>query len=152
MASLRRPLAAPAIAAALALGACGGDGEADDYVDEVNQVQVELVDEVTATVSANPPANAEQAADVAANLRDDFATTARELEAIEPPEEVAGVHDELVAAIRGLRAGIGEAERAFASGNPGRAARAASDLQAASADLQPELNRLVDEINAQLQE
>ena len=51
---LRRAVGLPLLAGALALVACGSDEEANDYVDQVNGIQVELVDEVTETISGAP--------------------------------------------------------------------------------------------------
>lgn len=140
------------LAGALALAACGSNEENDDYVDQVNAIQEQLVDDVTEAVSGAPPTNPEAAAEVAADLEGVFTSTAEEFEAVEPPQDVADLHDELVAAIRRVGARIGEAEKAFASGDSKRAARAALELQTATTDLQPQLTRLIDDINARLQE
>jgi hypothetical protein len=140
------------LVATLALAACGSNEEDNDYVEQVNEIQEQLVDEVTETVSGAPPANPEAAAVVAGDLEGVFATTADELQALERPQDVADLHDELVAAIREVGARIGEAEKAFASGNSKQAARAALELQTATTDLQPQLTTLIDDINAQLQE
>jgi hypothetical protein len=140
------------LAAILALGACGPSEEENDYVEQVNAIQGQLVDDVTETVSGAPPANPEAAAEVAAELEGVFASTADELEALERPQDVAELHAELVAAIRGVGARIGEAEKAFASGSSKQAARAALELQTATSDLQPQLTALIDDINAQLQD
>ncbi|MGH2985639.1 MAG: hypothetical protein ACRDLO_02990 [Solirubrobacterales bacterium] len=152
MASPRRALVPLLLFAALALVACGSNEEDNDYVEQVNEIQNRLVDEVTETVSGEPPANPNAAAGVAADLEGVFESTADEFEAIEPPEDVADLHDQLVAAIRGVGTRIGEAEKAFASGSSQRAARAALELQTATTDLQPRLNTLIDDINAQLQD
>lgn len=140
------------LAAALALAACGSNEEDNDYVEQVNEIQNRLVEEVTETVSGEPPANPKAAAEVAADLEGVFTITADDFEAVEPPQDVADLHDELVAAIRGVGGRIGEAEKAFASGSSKQAARAALELQTATADLQPQLTALIDDINAQLQE
>jgi hypothetical protein len=152
MLAARRPLVPLLLAAALALVACGSSEEDEDYVDRVNEIQGGLVDDVTATVSGAPPANPKAAAEVAGDLEGVFESTADELEALAPPQDVAELHDDLVAAIRGVGNRIGEAERAFASGSAKRAAQAAQELQTATTDLQPQLNTLIDEINAQLQD
>ena len=147
---LHHRLLAVLIAAALAVSACGSDDEANDYADQVNEIQSRLVGDVTETVSDGPPADTEAAAEVAADLRRVFANSAGELAAIAPPEEVADLHDELVRAIRGVGIRIGRAEQAFADGTPEQATRAARELQSATADLQSELRTLIDAINAQL--
>jgi len=146
----RRPLVAALIAAALALGACGSDEEANDYVDQVNEIQSRLVEDVTETVSGDPPTDTEAAAEVAADLQSVFADTADELAQIAPPEDVVDLHDQLVRAIRGVGARIGEAEQTFADGTPQQAARAARELQSATTDLQSQLRTLIDDINTQL--
>lgn len=138
-------------AASIAAG-CGSDTEeANDYVDEVNGLQVELVNEVTAAVSGAPPADPEAAAQVATDLQEVFETTADDLAAINPPEDVAGLHEQLVGSVSDVGEQIGEAEQAFSSGNPQQAAQAALQLQSATTELQNELNGLIDEINTQLQ-
>jgi hypothetical protein len=142
----------PLLAGALALAACGSNEEDNDYVEQVNASQEQLVDEVTETVSGAPPANPRAAAEVAGELEGVFASTADEFEAIEPPQDVADLHDELVAAIRGVGTRIGETEKAFASGSSKQAARAALELQTATTDLQTQLSTLIDDINAQLQD
>ena len=124
--------------------------EANDYVEQVNEIQSRLVEDVTETVSGGPPADTEAAADVAADLQSVFADNADKLAAIAPLEEVANLHDELVRAIRGVGVRIRRAEQAFADGTPQQAARAARELQSATADLQSELRTLIDAINAQL--
>ena len=140
------------LAGAHALAACGSNEEDNDYVEQVNGIQEQLVDDVTETVSGAPPANPKAAAEVAGELEGVFASTADELDALERPQAVADLHYELVAAIRGVGARIGEAEKAFASGNSKQAARAALALQTATTDLQPQLTALIDDINAQLRE
>jgi hypothetical protein len=140
------------LAGAFAVAACGSNEEDNDYVEQVNEIQNRLVDEVTETVSGDPPANPRAAAEVAADLQGVFTSTANEFDAVEPPDDVADLHDELVGAIRGVGARIGEAEKAFASGSSKQAARAALELQSATTDLQPQLTALIDDINAQLHE
>ena len=51
------------------LGACGSDDQANDYVDQVNEIQGRLVEDVTETVSGGPPADTDAAAEVAADLQ-----------------------------------------------------------------------------------
>lgn len=152
MAPPRRALMPLLVCAALALVACGSNEEDNDYVEQVNEIQNRLVEEVTETVSGEPPADPKAAAEVAGDLEGVFTSTADEFEAVEPPQDVADLHDELVAAIRSVGARIGEAEKAFASGSSKQAARAALELQTATTDLQPQLTALIDDINARLRE
>lgn len=138
-------------AASIAAG-CGSDTEqANDYVDQVNTLQVELVDQVNDAVSGTPPADPEAAAEVATDLQGVFETSADDLAAIEPPTDVADLHQQLVGSVSDVGDQIAEAEQAFSSGDPQQAAQAALQLQSATTELQTELNGLIDEINAQLQ-
>jgi PBP1b-binding outer membrane lipoprotein LpoB len=136
-------------AVALIAAGCGDVEEQNDYVDQVNALQTELVSEVTAVVSGTPPSNAQQAADVAGELGDVFNDSADDIEAVTPPEEVADLHAELVAKIRDIADQINAAEEAFTSGNAQEAAQAATELQSATNSAQTELNSLIDQINAE---
>jgi hypothetical protein len=145
-------LLVPALAAALALaGGCGSDEEANDYVDEVNALQTELVDEVSDTVSGASPTDPDAAGQVFEELSANFEEAADEFEAVEPPEDVADLHDRLVTAIRDVSARIGDAGERIAGGSAQQAAAAAVELQQAATELQTELNGLIDDINARLQ-
>lgn len=152
----RLRLASALAAALLALAAttgCGSDTEdANDYVDQVNEAQGELVRQVIDTVSGAPPTNANAAGEAAAELQGVFDSTAEELEAIEAPEDVAELHAELVDTVAAVGERIGGARQGLQTGDPQQAARAARELQAATTELQTELDRLIDEINARLQE
>lgn len=139
-------------AVALIAAGCGDVEEQNDYVDQVNALQTELVSEVTAVVSGTPPSNAQQAADVAGELGDVFSASADDIEAVTPPEEVADLHAELVEKIRDIADQITAAEEAFTSGNAQEAAQAATELQSATNSAQTELNSLIDQINAEFED
>jgi hypothetical protein len=135
-------------AASIAAG-CGSDTEeANDYVDQVNTLQVELINQAAETVSGTRPADPAQ---VAIDLQKVFEASADDLAAIEPPEDVADLHQQLVGSVSAVGDQIGDAEQAFSSGDPQQAAQAAQDLQSTASGLQTELNGLINEINAQLQ-
>ena len=153
MKRIRRTAAgAAALLVAAAIGAgCGSSEQSNDYVDEVNGLQVELVTQVTDVVSGAQASSPKQAAGVAADLRDVFETKAEELEAVEPPEDVAELHDQLVAEVRDVADQIAKAEEAFTSGDPQEAAQAAVALQTATTKAQTDLNTVIDAINSQLQ-
>jgi ABC-type transporter Mla subunit MlaD len=137
--------------AALAAG-CGSDTEAsNDYVDQVNELQVSLVDQVTETISGAPPTDANAATEAAGDLQEVFDSTAADLDAIEPPEDVADQHAELVDTVSQVGDEIGDAKDGFASGDPQQAVQAAQQLQSSTTDLQTQLNSLINEINSQLQ-
>lgn len=137
-----------AIVATVATGCGSADGQ-DEYVDQVNVLQGELVDEVTATVSGAAPSTSKEAAAVADELEQVFNASADRIEAVTAPEEVADLHTRLVDEIRQIADQIARAEEAFTSGDAQEAAEAATDLQAATSQAQNRLNALIDQINAE---
>jgi Family of unknown function (DUF6376) len=147
--ALRAALLCLAAVAALALAACGGDDESNDYVDDVNAVQNEFLDTMT-EVASTPPTNPSQAGDVVSEMEDAFATAADDLEAIDPPEEVADLHDELVTTMSDLGTQVADLGESLTSGNPQQTAQAATELQAALTEAQTEVTSLTDQINEEL--
>lgn len=141
-------LAVGAIAATLA--GCGND-EQNEYVDEVNALQNELVAEVgDVTTSGSVPTTPQQAADVAGELAQVFEEGAEQFEAVTPPEEVADLHAQLVEQIQAIADQVADAEEAFRSGDAQEASQAAIALQEAANDAQTALNGLIDRINEEL--
>ena len=139
-----------ALAGALAIAAGCGNSEQNEYVDEVNQLQAELVNEVTDTVAEAAPSDPEAYREIAVELRRTFEAKADEFEAVDAPEDVAALHAQLVEAIRAVGEQIGDAERGFAGGTPRQAQRAAASLQQAGTELQARLDAVIDQINAEL--
>lgn len=148
---MKRLAGALAIAALAVIGVGCGNDEQNDYVEEVNRLQTELVDEVTAAVSGAVPTNQQDAAEIAAELEQVFADGAEQFESVTPPEEVADLHEQLVKQIDGIAEQVGAAEEAFTSGNATEASQAALALQEASNRIQTDLNGLIDQINSELQ-
>jgi len=148
---MKRLAGALAIAAVAVIGVGCGSEEQNDYVEQVNQLQTELVDEVTAAVSGAVPTNQQDAAEIAAELEQVFADGAEQFEAVSPPEEVADLHEQLVKQIDGIAEQVGAAEEAFTSGSAEEASQAALALQEASNRIQTDLTGLIDQINSELQ-
>ena len=146
----RLHLAALALAmfAALAITACGNDEE-NEYVDEVNGVQTAFLDEITAAAST-PATNPSQVSDLVGAMQGAFDTAAADLGAVEPPEEVVDLHDELIATMSELGDQVGTVGEALQSGNAQEAQQAAIELQAALTESQTQVTELTDEINNQL--
>jgi hypothetical protein len=136
--------------AAIAVSAAGcGNGEQNAYVDQVNALQTQLVDEVTA-VTTPPPANAQEAAAIPGQLETAFTQMADDLEAVTPPSEVADLNDQLVTTIRDIAGQFADADAALSSGNAQQAQQALGDLQTSISQGQTELNSLIDQINSAL--
>ena len=139
------------IAAAVALAATGcGNGEKNDYVDQVNAIQNTLQTQAAAEIS-NAPTSPAQAGKFAEKLQQLFADAADQLEAVDPPSDVADLHAQLVAKVRDVGNQIGKVVDAFNSGNPQQIQQAATELQTAIGSSQTELSSLIDQINSTLQ-
>jgi hypothetical protein len=138
------------IAVILAAAGCG-NGEKNDYVDQVNAIQTDLQTQASETLAGGAPSTGPQAAEFADKLQALFASAADDLEAVDPPEEVADLHAQLVAKVREIGDEIGKAGEAFSSGNAAQIQQAAADLQSAVGTAQPELSSLIDQINTELQ-
>ena len=132
---LPRLIAAIAVIASLLAAGCGDSSEKNDYVDDVNALQNDLVADVSAA-AATTPTNQKQAADG--------------FEAVDPPDDVADLHSQLVDQIRSIAAETRKAEQTLRQGTPQEAQKALSQLQTAATDAQNRLNMLIDEINADL--
>jgi hypothetical protein len=136
-------------AVALAVAGCG-NGEKNDYVDKVNEIQNHLQTQATQAIS-EAPANPAQAGELVKKLQSLFADTADQLKAVDPPSDVADLHQQLVDKVREVSEQIGKVSDAFDSGNPQQIQQAATDLQTAISSSQTDLSSLIDQINEQLQ-
>jgi predicted nucleic acid-binding Zn-ribbon protein len=143
-------LAAALVAVSLLAAGCGDTGEKNDYVDQVNQLQQDLVDQVTQATTGTTPTTQKQAADYAGTIAGIFSKSADEFAAVDPPEDVADLHSQLVDEIRSIAADTKKAEQTLRTGSPQEAQKALTDLTTAASDAQNQLNSLIDEINTDL--
>ncbi len=142
---------AATVAIAIVAPGCGSVAEQNDYVEQVNAEQTQLLDSIGKIVSGPAPTNSEQAAEVAGRLSRAFATSANEIEAVDPPEDVANLHAQMVDGMRELSDRLRDAQRALAGGNAQQAAEAAADLQQQTTRAQQRIQGLIDRINAELE-
>ena len=146
---LRAALVAMAMIAALAFAAGCGNEEQNDYADDVNSAQESFLEEMTAAASQANPANAGQADQLIGEMQGAIDSFVSDLEGIEPPEEVADLHDELITTMSDIGGEIGELGDALTSGNPQQAAQAAAQLTTAVSSAQTEVTSIIDQINAE---
>jgi hypothetical protein len=139
--------------ATVALVAAGcGNGEKNDYVDEVNAIQTDVQTQANDLLAQGADiSKPQQAVQLVEDLQQIFVDAAADLEAVEPPEDVADLHAQLVEEIGSVGDQIGGVTDAFQSGNPQQIQQAASDLQSAISGSQTELSSLIDQINSTLQ-
>ena len=138
-----------AIAFVVLLAGCGDTAERNDYVDEVNQVQEQLVSQITAATKTNLGSQ-KAAAGYAGTVAAIFSDAAEKFEAIDPPADVADLHAQLVDQIRSIAASTERAEQTLRKGSPQEAERALTDLQREANAAQTKLTSLIDQINDQL--
>ncbi len=138
-----------AVSAIAVLAAGCGNSEQNDYVDQVNELQNQLVAQVSDAVGGAAPTTPKEAAAVAADLEQIFSQSADDFAAVTPPDEVADLHGQLVDQIRQIADQIKQAEQAFNSGDAQAASQAAIELQTATSGAQTQLNSIIDQINAQ---
>lgn len=151
MSRVRSFIVLAAFVSTLAVVAGCGNGEANDYVDEVNAIQTDLQTEAGEIAAAGT--NPNQIAEVASQMQDLFADAAEDLEAVDPPEDVADVHAQLVGAVGGLGEQLGAAGEAIQNANsPQEIQAAAGELQAAASGASTELDSLINQINTTLQD
>ena len=150
-----RPIVAIcAAAAALALGACGGDTEEkNDYVDQVNEVTSTLNSGLTKiSTEATAISSPDQASKVFAEFGTSLETAAADMEGIEPPEDVADLHDQLVEQIRTLASEATNAADEISSGGPASVAGVAGQFLTEATRGSSEVDSTIAEINSKLQE
>ena len=143
-----------ALAAALALGACGGDtDEKNEYVDEVNTVTSTLNDGLADVSSQTPSTTSpQQVAGVFSDFASNLSAAVTDVGEITPPDEVADLHDELVADLTTLRdeatGAANEADAGAVASVPGIAAEFLTEADRLSGDI----DATIAEINAKLRE
>ena len=139
-----------AVVLALAVASCGNE-EDNDYVGEVNSLQEAYVEDVT-ELTTTPATSANAVAKTATELSELTAGLAADIEAVDPPDDVTDLHQQLVDAMNGVADEIGGLESRLSGADPQQAIQAATDLTAAVTDSQTEIRSLIDQINEQLNE
>lgn len=149
---LRPVLLAAGAAVLLGVGGCGGDEEADAYIDAVNRTQTDfartferLRDRITATSTP------EQDRRTLGRFRVAVDQAVGELRAIDPPAEVAGLHRRLVGDIGRYGTEIEKARRAFGSSDPQRVLAAQTELVSEVSDISGDIDATIGDINDELQ-
>jgi Family of unknown function (DUF6376) len=151
MSRLRLLTVALVSAAALFVVACDGDtAEKNDYVDEVNEVQSTLQSDISKL--AQSPRSPEQLVGFYEETVASLESAVDSLENIEPPDEVAELHDRLITEVQDLAdvitGAVDEIEQGGAAALPG----AVSQLATEGTRIQTEFSSTIDEINSTLQD
>jgi len=132
------------------LAGCGDTAQKNDYVDQVNNVQNELVSKITDATSKATLATQKDAAEYAGTIAGIFSDAADKLEAIDPPADVADLHAQLVDQMRSIATDTKKAEKTLRTGSPQQAQKALTDLQNSANSAQTKFTTLISQINDQL--
>ena len=144
-----------ALVAALAMAACGsGDAEEkNDYVAEVNSVTQTLNEDLAEVAGQGASATSpERSADLLRGFSEDLSTAVTELDAISPPEDVAGLHDELVAEVTELKGAAANARDEIRAGGAASISAVVTEFVIEANRISGDIDSTITEINNRLQE
>jgi hypothetical protein len=132
----RRTICLISLVPVLALAACGGDDEGtDDFSADVDAVCTESAERINALFTEEgAPTNAEEAAALDAKFVDSRQQEIDELEALEPPEDVAAGYQDFVAARKAVLAGQQNQQVADEQGDQGARELADASIENAFAE------------------
>lgn len=137
-------------ATAFAAG-CGSDtAENNDYVDQVNEVSSTLLASVNQIPSGG--STPQQVSDALDKVSTEVGDAATKMEAIDPPEEVASLHDKLVADLQELQDEASNAADEVAAGGAAGAIGVVTQFVAEANRIGTEVDATISEINSELQD
>jgi hypothetical protein len=150
MSRLRIPVLALAAISAIALAACDGDtAENNEYVDPVNEVSSTLLSSVEALpVGGGSPQQVSGALEQVAGKLETAATGFQE---IEPPEDVATLHDSIVEDLSTLSSEATNAADEVSAGGAAGAVGVISQFVGEANRIGAEIDQTISEINNKLQ-
>jgi methyl-accepting chemotaxis protein len=136
-------------AAALALGACGGDGSEDEYKDDFrpfNERLVGLGQQVGDTIEGAGESTDQQLADDFDDFAQQLGDLRGELEDLDPPDDLDEEHDELVEVMGEVRGSVEDIAKAADEQDPDAARTATEELVQQSSELRDVRERLAREV------
>jgi hypothetical protein len=138
-------------ASALAVAACDGDtAENNEYVDQVNEVSATLLSSVEALpVGGGSP---QQVSSALEKVSGQLNTAATDLGEIDPPEDVASLHDQIVEDLETLSAEATNAADEVAQGGQAASIGVISQFVVEANRIGAEIDQTITEINNKLQE
>jgi hypothetical protein len=143
----------PLVLAALALAAagCSSSEQANGYVNDVNRAQKSFADrisELTAGVSAT--STPEQDRRVLDRYGQAVDEVVGRLRGLQPPDGVAGLHDELIGEIGRYGTTVGRFRRRLTSSDPRAVLDAQAAFQREASSISASVNRTLREIDREL--
>jgi len=147
--ALRLSGAALIAALPLLLVACGSSAN-NDYVDSVNHVTSQLQSDVTQITNEAKVNSPKQAADVFDQVAVKVDGAAAELQGIDPPDQVAGLHAKLVGEMKQLGSEAKGASDDIDAGGPAATPGVLSGFVTQARRLDAQIRLTINQINAEL--
>jgi hypothetical protein len=144
-------------AVALLVGAgCGSStNESNDYVSAVNKVQTDFANSIkkvgsssSSSTSSDPAAAAKK---TFADLNAAIGKVVSDLKAVEPPDKVKALHNELIAEMKDFQGQVKAAGESLKSKDPQAIVTAQSKFAASASSLGTRISKTIDDINSKLQ-
>lgn len=151
MSRLRLLTLALAVTSAVAFAACDEDtAENNEYVDQVNQVSSTLLDSVESLpVGGGSP---QQVSSALEEVSSQLETASTDLAEIDPPEDVADLHDKIVTDLETLSSEATNAADEVSAGGAAGAVGVISQFVVEANRIGAEIDTTITEINSKLQE
>src|SRR5215211_4640942 len=153
---VRAALVCVAALSLLVAAGCGGDTkESNDYVGAINKVQTEFANNVQkvgstpSTGSSDPTAAAKK---TFTDLKTAIDKVIADLKAVDPPDKVKTLHDDLIAEMNDFDDQVKAAGNSLNSTDPTAIISAQSKFAASASTLGTRISKTIDDINAKLQE
>lgn len=151
--ALRLATLAASAALAVGIGACDSNGEEQDYVDQVNEITESLRGDVEElSQDGKAVGDPQETADVYEGFAAEFEQAAKDAAELSPPGQIEDLHEKIVKDLEAMR---DEATKAAeeARGSPAAdlvhiRARLEIDVGSLAADI----DKTIEEINAELQD
>jgi hypothetical protein len=149
---LRATVICLAVLALVATG-CGSDAKkSNDYVDAVNKAQTEFADNVqkvggASSAGGDPAAAAKKTfSDLGAAIDKVIA----DLKAVDPPDDVKDLHNELISELNEFGGQVKEAAGSLTSSDPQTIASAQSKFASSASSLGTRISKTISDINTKL--
>lgn len=137
-------------ASALALAACDGDtAENNEYVDQVNEVSSTLLSSVQSLPATG--GSPKQISSALERVSTEVGAAATDLSEIDPPEDVADLHDKIVTDLNTLKDEATTAANEVAVGGAAGAVGVVAQFVAEANRIGGEIDSTITEINNELQ-
>jgi hypothetical protein len=155
MASLARAAVVCLAALLLVAGAgCGSDTKSsNDYVSAVNKVQTDFANNVQKVGSSAPSGSdpATAAKKTFADLETAIDKVIADLKAVEAPDKVKDLHNQLISEMNQFKSQVGDAGASLSSKDPQTIVKAQTKFATAASTLGTKISATIDQINKTLQ-